>query len=318
MTKPDIKSGLGLKLEKPKKEDARYELVFGVAAEEPINWRPWLPPRERQWSLPFCVTYSRLNCAETVANKSGLELNLSDRYLGVISKTTKTGNSLSAVSEAFRKKGVVKEEECPMRQEWLLNPDRYWGTIFSLKDVREDARRYFGGNHSWIADGIKNKLPYIRAALAYSPVQLGVGVGETWENDIVKPPKTIKGYHAVTCYFVNDYIYIQDSIGREFKKLTLDYPIMCAKSFRDLPDNWKEIQQDNMRVDRNLLIRLYHLIFHRKPDAGAESHIGAELTDVLNAIEKSGEWKFWHAIISFFKGIKSGFIKFGKKVAGKK
>jgi len=234
-----LKQGCGLLLEKPKPEDAVYEEVFGAGEEKPLNWKAYLPKREEQFWVPFCVTFSRLNCAESKAKKEEVEIvNLSDRYLGVVSGTSKSGNSLNQVSEVFRKEGSVLEEECPFTYEMLSGGWGQWNKIFDLSAVRKDARRYKGGNHSWVYS-----LSAMKNALAFSPIQLGVGVGETWERDVVTKPKVISAYHAITCYHIDDYYYIQDSVGREFKKLDINYPIAMAKSFRDLPLDWKDVKK---------------------------------------------------------------------------
>ena len=191
------------------------------------------------------MTYSRHKCAEAVARKSGTELNLSDRYLGVISGTSQRGNSLKKVSETFRKGGSVKEEECPWGSGWLSNPWNYWNLINDLSQVRKDARRYRGGSYSLVYS-----KSAIRNALAFSPVQIGVGVGSNWENSVVYKPSSILAYHAITLYNMDDkYLYIQDSLGREFKKLDINYPIAVAQSFRDLPDNWKELNNNMEQIE---------------------------------------------------------------------
>jgi len=240
-----LKKGCGLILESPRPEDAKYEHIFGIGRAKPRNWKPYLPKRERQFWLPFCVSFSRLNCAEAKAKSIGIELNLSDRYLAVISGTTKKGNTLRKVSETFRKEGVVEEKECYLSFELLSRGWENWDKIFDLSEVDKNAKRYFGGNYSWL----KPDLQILKDALSYSPIQIGVGIGNTWEDEVVTKPPFIVAYHAVCCYYIDDkYIYINDSIGREFKKLSLDYPIEVAMSFRDLPSNWKEIQESQKTV----------------------------------------------------------------------
>jgi hypothetical protein len=224
--------GSGLKLTKPKPTDAVYQQIFGAEIAEPINWLYWLPVKEFQ-TVPFCVTFSRLNCAETISKKTGEELNFSDRYLGVIAGTTKQGNSLDNVSDFFRNKGTPLDKDCP-----FTTTD--WVKIFDLSGVPKDVRMYKGGNYSWLA---KTDIASLKNALAYSPVQLGIGCGETYYDEVVSPPKNIYSYHAVECYWIDDkYIYIFDSIQSPLKKLSINYPIQCAMSFRDLPDNWRDLQ----------------------------------------------------------------------------
>lgn len=244
-----MKNPYGYVPEKINLEDAIYGAIFQSAGEKPYNWKSFLPERERQYSIPFCVSFSRLNCAEAMGRRAGLELNLSDRHLGVISGTTKNGNGMFQVSEAFRNIGVVKEFVCPWEGDMLYlgTEEGNWKKIFDLSSVPATARRYKGGNHSWVDYW---NIQLMREALAYSPLQLACPVYDNWEQsevvDASRVGTALRGYHAITCYYIDDYIYIQDSIGREFKKLTLDYPLTGCKSFRDLPDNWKDLNNTTM------------------------------------------------------------------------
>ncbi len=221
---------------------AVYDLIFNVGAgevRESFNWIKFLPARERQYWIPFCVSFSRLNCAEAVGKKQGIDINFSDRELGVISGTTITGNSMEPVSEFFRKVGVRKEQDCPFTEEMVkYGGDVIWKKIFDLPN-NTGQKVYKGGNHSWV---------YGRAAMVdaldHSPLQIAVGIDGNWEKEgMVQTPSKIEAYHAVTLYYIDalGYMYIQDSIGREFKKLNPDYPLTGVKSFRDLPENWKDI-----------------------------------------------------------------------------
>ena len=223
-----------------------YDVIFKGEAE-PTNWKQYLCPRERQYNWPFCVTFSCLNCQEAVANKEGIQLNLSDRYLGVISKTSKQGNDLHNVAETFRTVGVVKENDCPWRDDWLSDI-KHWDNAFDLWDIDPNARRYYGGDHSFIYD--KN---LVSRALHYSPIQLAVAVGANWETENpIKNPDKILAHHAITAYWIDDTgYYFQDSCGKEFKTLSPDYRIEGAKSFRLLPNNWREIMYRLVQVEGN-------------------------------------------------------------------
>ena len=220
---------------------AVYNRIFAGAGETGASkdWRGILPSRERQYQIPFCVSFSRLNCAEGKAREEGVDLNLSDRELGVISGTTKQGNYLDVVSDTFRKVGVTTEQEVPFTMEMLTDiSDPVWKKTFALPNTT-GKRRYKGGNSSWVIG-----RPMITDALNHSPLQMAVGIGDTWENpDIVRKPSSIGAYHAVTLAHIDSQgnYYIQDSIGREWKTLSPDYPYTGILSFRDLPENWKDI-----------------------------------------------------------------------------
>lgn len=245
-----LKKACGAIPQEPEIKHARYELIFGIGDAKPINWLEFFSPRERQWWIPFCVTYSRLAIAEAIARSCGLIIEFSKRWLGVISGTTKKGNYLTTVSDAFRKKGCVLQKFCTFTKKmisegWLPGN---WERIFDLSDVDPNVRKYLGGNHSWVPRNPRA----ISDALAYSPIQLSCPVGDTWEDEIVTPPSVIHGYHAIACYWIDDkYYYIQDSCGRELKKLTHNYPLTGAMSFRDLPENWREVQNMKNRINHN-------------------------------------------------------------------
>lgn len=240
---PNIPKGnnpFGYIPETEKPNSAIYNRIFSIGgATASFDWRPYAPVRERQYWYPFCVSFSRLNCGETVANKQGIQVNLSDRELGVISGTTIYGNSLEAVSEAFRLKGVRVEAEVPFTEKMVtFAGNDIWDLVFDLpKD--NGSKRYYGGNHSWVYG-----TPAMIDAMQFSPLQIALGIDGNWEADgVVKAPTKIEAYHAVMLMYIDveGYMYIQDSIGKEFKKLAPDYPLTGCKSFRDLPENWKGI-----------------------------------------------------------------------------
>lgn len=265
-------------------EHAIADLVFaGEEQKPPFNWKQFLGQREQQYWIPFCVIFSRLKCAVAKGKKDGVEIDFSERALGVESGTTKSGNGLHQVSEWFRKNGTFLQKDCSFTKQMISDGWPMWEKIFNLSDVPKDAKRYYGGNHSWVIGGI----PAMKQQLAFSPLQIAVPIGDNWEADIVTPPTVIKAYHAITCYFIDDYIRIQDSIGKEFKTLTLDYPIVGCKTFRDLPENWKALNK-----------KMYKLV--RRPDKTdevyavlpgvAKRHISNYQTLVLGAADPD---KFW-------------------------
>ena len=271
-----------------------YDILFGEKGEaEPINWKQYLSPRERQYNVPFCVSFSCLNCQEAIANKENLHINLSDRDLGVISKTTKEGNDMHTVAETFRTLGVVKETDCPWRDNWLTDLS-HWNDIFNLSDIPADARMYKGGDHSFIYS-----KDLIKSALAYSPIQLAVAVGDNWEtDDPITNPKNIRAYHAITCYWYSEAegYFFQDSCGAEWKRLSPDYKINGAKSFRLLPNNWRDLQTMLKLVKYN---KDYFVEFNGKNyyipsmeilNYGKTNNIFAQEVESVDPIVPDGQW----------------------------
>ncbi|MEW6126722.1 MAG: hypothetical protein AB1757_06765 [Acidobacteriota bacterium] len=272
----------GLLVRDPLPGQAVYNRIFagGIGSGESFNWKPFLPPRERQYRIPFCVAFSRTNCAEAKGRKEGIDINLSDRELGVISGTTQQGNYMDTVSEFFRQKGITLEKDVPFTDAMLnLSTPNAWADIFNLPDTTE-KKRYKGGNFSWVYG-----LGAMIDALNYSPLQIAVGIGSNWEsNGPIGAPAKITAYHAVTLYHIDSQgnKYIQDSIGKEWKILKPDYPLTGTLSFRDLPEDWK----DNMaRVIRepNGTIRIELGIGDKKVN------IGINEANFANKIAQSGE-----------------------------
>lgn len=238
-------------------DSAIYDFVFG-AAEGPIrasrDWRNDMMPRKRQYWWPFCVTYSRIAAALALAKINGLDLYLSRLVLGVQSGTggywhgQMGGNTLEQVSETFRKNGDVKSEVWEFTDYQLTHSgEDVWDSAFKLPAQVNSADKYKGGAHSWVLGRAA-----MVDALDHSPLQVAMGIGETWENNgIVQAPKNINAYHAVTVAYIDGSgnMYIQDSIGREWKTLAPDYPLTGIKSFRDLPDNWKELNQKGQLME---------------------------------------------------------------------
>ncbi len=238
--------GFGLKLEPLVKEDAIFGSIF-PDKEPPFDWRPFLPEqKERQFNSFFCTNFSYTNCLETMHRKEGRnEINFSDRWSVVKSGTTLTGNTPKKVWEAGRKSGNVLEAQCLWKPEWLDDPEKYWNEIQKLPEDIDIIPFLAGPNYSFV----KPKLEWLKSALAHSPLNIGIQVGETYQNEIITPPKEKYGGHAVLLAFIDQFnMYIYDSYPPFLKKLTLDYPIMVAGSFAKLPDNWKILNEKNWLI----------------------------------------------------------------------
>lgn len=219
-----------------KPEDAIYERVFGYSENKAFDWRPYLPKRERQFWIPWCVAMSRLDCAEAVAKRLKIDIDFSDWRLAVESGTTKQGNSFEAVSEWLRKKGVDLESDTPFPQKLIDDGWPAWGKIQILP--KAGSRLYYGGSHSWVL----SKEAMIDA-LNHSPLQIAVSDSDAnWERDGIVQNPIVKNYsHGTTLSWIDDdgNYYVRDTIGKPEKILNPNYPIISCKSFRDLPDNWK-------------------------------------------------------------------------------
>lgn len=253
--------GFGCNFEPPQKEDAKFGRFFPLKGI-PVDWRQYLPQGERQGNSFFCTSFAYLNCIETMLRRGGENFNFSDRWNAVRAKTTPDGNTIDNVCHAGLHEGNVKEEECPFNEEWLENPNTYWDKIQDIENLKPVI--YPGPNYSSV------RFKELKSALAYSPIIIGVYVGDTWGQEVITKPKETYGGHAVELAYIDDYIYIFDSYPPFLKKLSLDYPIIVAKSLAKLSDNWKEVnlrdQITLMQKIINLMRQLIDMIIKQKKD----------------------------------------------------
>jgi hypothetical protein len=248
-------------LEPQSHTDADYEAIFGSvevgATVASYDWRKHQPTAERQGATMDCVSFSRLSVAEHLAKKGDIkienkEANWSDLYLAVASNTTTRGNSLIQVSEAFRKEGCVLQEMCQYDADMLTNPFGTWvKREVKYKATPKDARRYKGGNYSFVHVGRKDLMIQ---ALEKTPLQIAVGLDYNWRTDtIVKPPKVKRAYHAIVLQHIdiNGFYHIFDTDSKQNKVLSPDYPIETCLSFVDLPEDWRDRQKNNLNFLRD-------------------------------------------------------------------
>ena len=235
-----FKNGFGWQPDKIVREDAIYSSIFKEKLP-PFDWRPYLPAeKERQYNSQFCVNFSYTNCLETAHKKEyNNEINLSDRWSAVKSKTALNGNTLKNVWNAGNNFGNILEEQCKWLPEWLEEPERYWDEIQKLPESVDSLPALLAPNFSFV----DTDLDSLKTALAHSPLNIGVMVGETWQEDIITPPQTRYGGHAVELAYIDDCIYLYDSYPPFLRKMSLDYPILMAGSFRPLPEDWRKLNQ---------------------------------------------------------------------------
>lgn len=272
---------LNLIIEEPKETDIHFENIEPIlggdvlfAGDASFDWRPFLPEHEIQ-AHGDCVSFSRNNCAEIKANSLGAvdpdgdEFNFADLWLAVKSGTSKTGNGMNRVAETARKVGVPLEKYCPYTRIWN---ERTAHIVNTPKDVK----RYKLGGHAWVGafGPVGNDKNYaLKKALAKSPLQLGIGLGDTWRRGgVIQPPSSIKGYHAITLVYMtaDNQKHCYDHYNRKMVILSADYPIAYAKTFLDLPDNWRGVGVG----DAKLLLRMIgKLIIRHEVDKGAHGEL---------------------------------------------
>lgn len=261
-------------LEPPLVGDAQYETIFGSDVGAGIApWNNSLPSDEFQGSTGDCVSHSRTNAWETTWRylHGGEEKDLSELYLAVGSNTSLRGNSLRAVSEFFRINGTVLDELCDYTPDMLTNPAGTWlQRAVKFGSVPKNAQRFLGGTYS----ALPTHVPSIAKALPFSPVQIAVGLGETYRlGGVIQKPQQISTYHAILAYEITDAIYVVDSIAPTRKRFALNYPLVGALSFRDLPDDWKAKNNDGIALVNRLKGRYLMRVETEKGARGELYHL---------------------------------------------
>lgn len=113
--------------------DIPYEIK-----NETGDWTPYLPPEEWQRfdlvDTMACVSFSLLNCIETQEKfLTGQQVNYSDRFIAMMSGTTRQGNRLQTVADTVRKYGLVREES------WPTPINVTWESYYAVPDPKKMA-----------------------------------------------------------------------------------------------------------------------------------------------------------------------------------
>lgn len=232
-----LKFGLLEQIE-PVAKDWRMGGVSGASKEvlrKDGNYTKFLPSLEIQRGVygdtMACVTFSALNCLETIANLMGMPWNKSDRFTAKMSGTTKSGNYLRLVAESIRKHGVVDEEVWPYPREQrrpVFDWDQYYAEIPS-NVIGEGARWAWKELVQWEWVGVQD----LREALVYGPIQVTV---RAWpkpqENGLYTDGGIKDRNHAVMLFNATDEYYeIFDHYEKSIKRLVPDYRFGSALQY---------------------------------------------------------------------------------------
>lgn len=244
-----------------------------IAGESPIEykdrnvkWHDYTSRPEPQnigFETYSCVSYSALNCIETLMNfkiKKGefSEINIkwlkdngyfndeekidfSDRFLAIMSGTTKQGNSCDNVAEVIRKKGLIPESDFPMGgKNFEQYHEKKLITDSMLNKGQEFLKRFTVQHDFILIQG--SKVTPIQALSYYTlscPIQVTAPVCPGWHNEKVKAcPLQISQHATMTCGVFAYYDQL-DQYKPFFKELALDYPLLWGKRY-DIIENVPE------------------------------------------------------------------------------
>ena len=221
-------------------KDWRFGGVTGadhIVINESRDYTNFLPIREIQVGIYFdtlaCVSFSALNCIETILNVRGLNINYSDRFLAKMSGTTKQGNYIYKVADTLVKDaGSVKQEDwnfIERQRTPIVTWDEFYAEIpQAIQMLGKQWLNQWDVKWEWVnPDDVKE-------ALKFGPLQVSV---YAWplpdENGIFHEGGNKARNHMVTLYGYEEgqYMKIYDHYDNIHKKLEWDYPFGHAVLF---------------------------------------------------------------------------------------
>lgn len=218
-------------------EQEHFVFGDGQLGDAPVisdgQWDAWLPTPENQnigIEPMACTSFALLNAVETMLRQTGVDTNLSDRFLAYASGTTHAGNDPHKVAETLRTTGDVLETDypyTPSNDTWekfyAIPPQSLY--IKALEFVAEYA---FG--HSWVLSTPDNMM----AALNYSPLTAGV---YAWQLDpttgyYIRPQGAVSEHDVMIYgYERNKYWKVFDSYDQNCKKLAWNFGFDAIKRY---------------------------------------------------------------------------------------
>lgn len=227
-----MEKNFGLIIEEPK--DTDYILgdkkIPTTILQKDGQWGDFLPAFEAQKKkieTMACVSFSALNCLETLHNRLFNEkINKSDRFLARMSHTGRNGNSMRNVAESVRKDGIVKESL--WSYENITSWSQYYKTIpNSIIRKGKDWLKEYSVRYDWIYDSglsIAQKQNRLMEALQYSPIQVSVYAYGRQKGGIFIEENR-RHNHAIIIYGYKKGYYwkLFDSYKNEFKKFAWNY-----------------------------------------------------------------------------------------------
>jgi len=210
----------------------------------PRDYRPYVPTKEIQRTEHLetmnCTNYGTLNGVETIHKvKYNEEVNYSERFLGVLSGTTRNGNSVHKVCETFRTNGAIDEKLLP-----FSDNIRTWSQYYSPNPMTENllkgGRIWLSNNvfqHKWLFAGqyvpsLAQKEKILYDNLLFGPIGISV---KAWKKRNGRYYKANNEGDNHWCLLVfaewGKYWVVYDSYDQVFKELEWDYNFGFAKLF---------------------------------------------------------------------------------------
>lgn len=207
------------------------------------GWKKYLPARELQnkngLETMNCTNYGNNNNWETLAEFHGFEdfpKNASERYAGVLTGTTKRGNSPHKAAEIIRQVGFIDEKDLPFDESIKTWKEYYSPKPMSKSLLRkgEQILNRFEPNHDWVFVGgsIKQKQEKMKYALQYSTLGVSVVAWKERNGKFFKEKGETDNHWAQLYDFEEGVCWwIYDHYDKVHKQLEWDYDFGFAKRF---------------------------------------------------------------------------------------
>ncbi len=149
-----------------------FSKVPKIILQENGQWDDYLVEREIQnvdgVETSNCTGFAISTIIEMIMKrKYGLNVNYSDRALGINAGTYPPGNTISKVSDTARRKGLIKETLLPFKD--IRNVDEYYSPSPLPEDLKQKGLLWtdrYTLMHEWVdADDVKEALKYSPLAI---------------------------------------------------------------------------------------------------------------------------------------------------------
>ena len=290
---------------------ANYDLIFAIGRTDvpaqSKDWRPYLPKfRDQSW-FPFCVSFAHRALAATFEKSQGRDVEISPINLFFKAEGMTLGSYVWKNAHVGVRDGFILEKDKP-----LLDPQMYsykdWRDIndYALanisKEAEQEAEKYKIKSYQWVNP--RDDIAMIDA-MNHSPLVVVIRLGDTYNEKIVTPPNKKGSYHAVLMSYMDQHgqKYIFDSLRhrKDFdgeRILHPDYHIVSAYSYRDMPDDWAEKQEENKVKDFEVCLQHYG----KKRDLSKEQGTAKEMVVKFKAFQNDSVWeaagRFWTVYIN--------------------
>lgn len=225
---------------------------FGGEVLQPDGqWIDYLPVTEEQKKgieTSNCTGFATTSAVEILFERMGIEVNYSDRALGIAAGTYPPGNTPHKVAQAVRHWGLVPEKMLPFED--IASVAGYYSPDPLPDKILKEGKRFLSKykfSHDWVITNLTlgDKKKKMMQALEYSP--LGVSV-QAWKKRNGLYYKDGRDNHWTICvgYKEGEHWLIFDSYtneGSPLKKLEWDYDFGYVKRFSISPTGKKSFWQ---------------------------------------------------------------------------